>query len=101
VRGGSSSLWLLRRIALLDSPLLMIAAIASLFTDRPLLAVALALLSFGLYMLGRPSLGLRHPPGDPRNPERPAVEPARTERERPGRRGGTGRDRTRIRKTPL
>jgi hypothetical protein len=101
VRSGSSSVWLLRRIALLDSPLLMIAAVASLFTDRPLIAVALALLSFGLYMLGRPSLGMRHPPGDPRNPEGPAQEPARTDRERPGRRGGTGRDRTRIRKTPL
>jgi hypothetical protein len=98
VRGGSSSLWLLQRIALLDSPLLMIAAIASLFTDRPLLAVALALASFGLYMLGRPSLGLRHPPGDPRNPELPAAQ-APQRRRRGG--GGTGREKTRIRKTPL
>jgi hypothetical protein len=102
VRSGSSSVWLLQRIALLDSPLLMIAAVASLFTDRPLLAVALALLSFGLYMLGRPSLGMRHPPGDPRNPERPAepAEPARERRAGRGR-GGSGPDRTRIRKTPL
>ena len=58
--------WTLQRIALLDSPLLMIAAIASLFTDRPLLGIALALLSFGLYMLGRPTIGHRRPPGDER-----------------------------------
>lgn len=98
MRGGSSFVWLLQRIALLDSPLLMIAAVASLFTDRPLLAVVLALLSFAFFMLGRPVLGMRHPPGDPRNPE---ALPAPPDRPRRGGGGGTGRDRTRIRRTPL
>jgi hypothetical protein len=89
--------WLLQRVALLDSPLVMVAAIASLFTDRPVLGAILALASFALYMLGRPSIGMRHPPGDPRNPDLPAVPP-REKRPRSERRP---RERSRIRKTPL
>ncbi|HEX8067069.1 MAG TPA: hypothetical protein VF520_11130 [Thermoleophilaceae bacterium] len=54
--------WLLQRIALLDSPLVMIAAVAGLFTGRATLSIALALLGFGLYMLGRPALGQKRPP---------------------------------------
>ena len=61
---GPNVRWTLQRIALLDSPLLMIAAVASLFTDRPLLGIALALLSFGFFMLGRPTIGRRYPPGE-------------------------------------
>jgi hypothetical protein len=61
---GPNARWTLQRIALLDSPLLMIAAVASLFTDRPLLGIALALASFGFFMLGRPTLGRRYPPAE-------------------------------------
>lgn len=60
--------WTLQRIALLDSPLLMIAAIASLFTDRPLLGIALALLSFALFMAGRGTIGLRYGPAEETTP---------------------------------
>ena len=60
--------WTLQRIALLDSPLLMIAAVASLFSDRPLLGIALALFSFGFFMLGRPSLGHRYGPPETTTP---------------------------------
>ena len=60
--------WTLQRIALLDSPLLMIAAVASLFTDRPLLGVALALLSFAFFMLGRETIGHRHGPPETTTP---------------------------------
>ena len=56
--------WFLQRVALLDSPLVMIAAVASLFTDRPVLGIILALTSFALYMLGRPVLGRRYPPSE-------------------------------------
>ena len=88
--------WLLQRIALLDSPLLMIAAIASLFTDRALLGAALALFSFALFMLGRPSLGQRHPPGDPRSEERArGFADDRPTRPKPT------RERSRRRRTPL
>ena len=60
--------WTLQRIALLDSPLLMIAAVASLFTDRPLLGVALALLSFAFFMLGRETIGHRYGPPETTTP---------------------------------
>jgi hypothetical protein len=64
--------WTLQRIALLDSPLLMIAAVASLFTDKPLLGVALALLSFAFFMAGRATIGHRHGPPETTGPlERP------------------------------
>ena len=70
--------WTLQRIALLDSPLFMIAAIASLFTERPLLGVALALVSFALFMAGRGTIGMRHGPAEhttplERAPRRPRV----------------------------
>ena len=75
---GPNVRWTLQRIALLDSPLLMIAAVASLFTERPLLGVALALLSFGSFMLGRPTLGHRYPPSEEaRRGETPLDEPGR------------------------
>ena len=61
---GPNARWTLQRIALLDAPLLMIAAVASLFTDRPLLGIALALASFGFFMLGRPTIGRRYPPAE-------------------------------------
>jgi hypothetical protein len=70
--------WTLQRIALLDSPLLMIAAVASLFTDKPLLGVALALLSFAFFMAGRATIGHRHGPPDTTGPlerSRPRREP--------------------------
>lgn len=69
--------WTLQRIALLDSPLLMIAAVASLFTDRPLLGVALALLSFAFFMAGRGTIGYRHGPPETTGPldARPRREP--------------------------
>ena len=60
--------WTLQRIALLDSPLLMIAAVASLFTDRPLLGLALALFSFGFFMLGRETIGHRYGPAETTTP---------------------------------
>ena len=60
--------WTLQRIALLDSPLVMIAAVASLFTDRPLLGIALALISFALFMAGRSTIGLRHGPAETTTP---------------------------------
>lgn len=60
--------WTLQRIALLDSPLLMIAAVASLFTERPLLGVALALLSFAFFMLGRETIGHRYGPPEATTP---------------------------------
>jgi hypothetical protein len=60
--------WTLQRIALLDSPLLMIAAVASLFTDRPLLGVALALFSFAFFMAGRSTIGHRHGPPETTTP---------------------------------
>ncbi len=60
--------WTLQRIALLDSPLLMIAAVASLFTDRPLLGIALALFSFAFFMLGRDTIGHRHGPPETTTP---------------------------------
>ena len=75
--------WTLQRIALLDSPLFMIAAIASLFTDRPLLGIALALISFALFMAGRGTIGLRHGPEERTTPlERSRRRPA-SSRERP------------------
>jgi hypothetical protein len=75
---GPNLRWTLQRIALLDSPLLMIAAVASLFTDRPLLGIALALGSFGLFMLGRPTLGRRYPPSEEaRRGETPQEAPVR------------------------
>jgi hypothetical protein len=72
--------WTLQRIALLDSPLLMIAAVASLFTDKPLLGVALALLSFAFFMAGRATIGHRHGPPETTGPldrgrPRPRREP--------------------------
>ena len=82
---GPNVRWTLQRIALLDSPLLMIAAVASLFTDRPLLGIALALLSFGSFMLGRPTLGRRYPPAEEeRRAEASPLEqpPARPRRRR-------------------
>ena len=91
--------WTLQRIALLDSPLVMIAAIASLFTDRPLLGLALALVSFALFMAGRGTIGLRYGPAEETIPlERSARRRTRvgaappedtgasTRRQRPGRR---------------
>ena len=60
--------WTLQRIALLQSPLLMIAAVASLFTDRPLLGIALALLSFAWFMLGRETIGHSHGPPETTTP---------------------------------
>ena len=60
--------WTLQRIALLDSPLFMIAAIASIATQRPLLGAALALASFLLFMAGRGSIGLRHGPAETTTP---------------------------------
>ena len=84
---GPNVRWTLQRIALLDSPLLMIAAIASLFTDRPLLGIALALGSFGLFMLGRPTIGRKYPPAEEeRRAEAPLAPPPKTPRaEKPGR----------------
>jgi hypothetical protein len=80
---GPNVRWTLQRIALLDSPLLMIAAVASLFTDRPLLGVALALLSFGFFMLGRPTLGRKYPPKEEeRRGVTPLETPARASRPR-------------------
>ena len=73
---GPNVRWTLQRIALLDAPLLMIAAVASLFTDRPLLGIALALLSFGFFMLGRPTLGRRYPPTEE---ERRGLTPLETQ----------------------
>jgi hypothetical protein len=60
--------WTLQRIALLDSPLVMIAAVASLFTERPLLGVALALISFALFMAGRGTIGHRYGPPETTTP---------------------------------
>jgi hypothetical protein len=60
--------WTLQRIALLDSPLLMIAAVASLFTDRPLLGIALALFSFAFFMAGRGTIGHRYGPPETTTP---------------------------------
>jgi hypothetical protein len=60
--------WTLQRIALLDSPLVMIAAIASIATDRPLLGAALALISFALFLAGRATIGLRHGPAETTTP---------------------------------
>lgn len=60
--------WTLQRIALLDSPLVMIAAIASILTDRPVLGAALALISFALFMAGRSTIGLRHGPAETTTP---------------------------------
>jgi hypothetical protein len=78
---GPNARWTLQRIALLDSPLFMIAAVASLFSDRPLLGIALALASFGFFMLGRPTLGRRYPPSEEeRRKEAPLGKPARSER---------------------
>ena len=80
---GPNVRWTLQRIALLDSPLLMIAAVASLFTDRPLLGIALALFSFGSFMLGRPTLGRKYPPKEEeRRAETPLETPARPARRR-------------------
>ena len=80
---GPNVRWTLQRIALLDSPLLMIAAVASLFTDRPLLGIALALGSFGLFMLGRPTIGRRYPPAEEeRRGQAPLAKPTRAPRER-------------------
>ena len=81
---GPNVRWTLQRIALLDSPLLMIAAVASLFTDRPLLGIALALLSFGSFMLGRPTLGRRYPPAE--EERRAAASPLEQPPARPRRR---------------
>jgi hypothetical protein len=90
--------WTLQRIALLDSPLFMIAAIASLFTDRPLLGIALALISFALFMAGRGTIGHRYGPAEETTPlERsarrtrvgatpPEDTGASTQRKRPARR---------------
>jgi hypothetical protein len=80
---GPNARWTLQRIALLDSPLLMIAAVASLFTDRPLLGIALALLAFGLFMLGRPTLGRKYPP---KEEERRGATPLETPVRKPRRR---------------
>ena len=82
---GPNVRWTLQRIALLDSPLFMIAAVASLFTDRPLLGIALALLSFGFFMLGRPTLGRKYPPAEEEKRgltplEAPPARPARKRR---------------------
>jgi hypothetical protein len=81
---GPNVRWTLQRIALLDSPLFMIAAVASLFTDRPLLGIALALLSFGFFMLGRPTIGHRYPPSEAerRAEASPLTEPAPRPRRR-------------------
>jgi hypothetical protein len=89
--------WTLQRIALLDSPLLMIAAVASLVTDRPLLGLALALLSFAFFMAGRETIGQRHGPGqattplersrrrrEPRAPSPRTEEPGAAEPATPG-----------------
>ena len=74
--------WTLQRIALLQSPLLMIAAVASLFTDRPLLGIALALLSFAWFMLGRETIGHRHGPPETTTPlERSTRREPRASRE--------------------
>ena len=96
---GPNARWTLQRIALLDSPLFMIAAIASLFTDRPLLGIALALISFALFMAGRSTIGLRYGPAEETTPlersERrsrrvgappPEDTGASTQRKRPARR---------------
>lgn len=78
---GPDVRWTLQRIALLNSPLLMIAAVASLFTERPLLGIALALLSFGFFMLGRPTLGRKYPPSEEaRRAETPLAKPTRAAR---------------------
>ena len=69
-------LWFLQRVALLDSPLVMIAAIASIATDRPILGGVLALGSFALYLLGRPVLGRRYPP---KEEERRGLTPLETQ----------------------
>ena len=80
---GPNVRWTLQRIALLDAPLLMIAAVASLFTDRPLLGIALALGSFGLFMLGRPTIGRRYPPSEEeRRGETPLETPVAKPRKR-------------------
>jgi hypothetical protein len=85
---GPNVRWTLQRIALLDSPLLMIAAVASLFTERPLLGIALALASFGLFMLGRPTLGRRYPPAEEeKRGVTPLEAPARPARRRRDPRG--------------
>ena len=73
--------WFLQRVALLDSPLVMIAAIASVVTDRPVLGIVLALSSFALYLLGRPVLGRKYPPSEEeRRGLTPLEAPARAPR---------------------
>jgi hypothetical protein len=47
---------------LLTWPLLAIAAAASAIKGWGLVALALALLAFAFYLLGRPALGHPHPP---------------------------------------
>jgi hypothetical protein len=85
---GPNVRWTLQRIALLDAPLLMIAAIASLFTDRPLLGIVLALASFGMFMLGRPTIGRRYPPAEEeRRGETPLATPVAKPRRRRDPRG--------------
>jgi hypothetical protein len=80
---GPNVRWTLQRIALLDAPLLMIAAVASLFTDRPLLGIALALASFGFFMLGRPTIGRKYPPTEEeRRGETPLATPPRSRPQR-------------------
>ena len=85
---GPNVRWTLQRIALLDSPLLMIAAVPSLFTDRPLLGIALALASFGFFVLGRPTLGRKYPPKEEAiRGETPLETPVRKPRRRRDPRG--------------
>lgn len=75
--------WTLQRIALLDAPLFMIAAIASLFTEQPLLGIALALISFALFMAGRGTIGHRYGPADRTTPLERAPRRARVGEEPP------------------
>ena len=85
---GPDARWTLQRIALLNSPLLMIAAVASLFTERPLLGIALALASFGFFMLGRATIGRKYPPSEEkRRGLTPLEQPARAPRRRRDPRG--------------
>jgi hypothetical protein len=71
----------------------MIAAVASLATGRPLLGLALALLSFAFFMAGRATIGHRHGPPETTTPlersqRRREPRPARPRRDEPE--GGEG-----------
>ena len=55
--------WLVQRVMLMTSPLLAVAAAASAIKGWGLVALALILLAFAFFVLGRPAQGHREPPG--------------------------------------